>query len=152
MPAAPYPLHPEPMTRSWIERHPLWKIPLGFLTLLFLMAAFGAVTITIISTSFRGSDVYKQAMAQAAANSQVRDQIGEPIQSGWFIFGELKLGGSTGRANFSIPVSGPRGKGRIQVVALKNGVWEFSCLLVHVEGQPGSIDLLSIQPPAERDF
>ena len=152
MPTPPYSLHPEPMTRSWIERHPLWKIPLGLLTLLFLIASFGAFTIGIISGSFRNSDVYKQAMAEAAANWQVRDQIGDPIRAGWFIFGELKLGGSTGRANFSIPISGARGKGRIRVVANKNEVWRLTILQVYVQGRSEAIDLLSIQPPPARDF
>ncbi|MGC2447888.1 MAG: cytochrome c oxidase assembly factor Coa1 family protein [Candidatus Sulfotelmatobacter sp.] len=148
MPTAPYPLHPEPITRSWIEQHPLWKIPLGLLTLLFLIASFGAFTIGIISGSFRNSDVYKQAMVQATANSQVRDQMGEPMKAGWFIFGELKIGATTGRANFSIPISGPHGKGRIRVVAHKNGGWRFTCLQVSVQGQTQIIDVLAVQPPA----
>jgi len=140
------------MTRSWIERHPLWKIPLGCLTLLFLMAAFSAITIGSISITFRSSDVYKQAIARAAANVQVRDQVGDPMKAGWFIFGDLKYNGSSGSANFSIPISGPRGKGRIRVVAYKNQVWRFTYLQVYVLGQSQAIDLLSFQPPAERDF
>jgi hypothetical protein len=140
------------MTRSWIERHPLLKIPLGFLTLVFLMAAIGSITIAIIGVTFRASDVYKQAMSQAAANSQVREQIGEPIKGGWFMFGELKYGGTSGHANFAIPISGPRGKGRIRVIASKDGSWRFTCLQVYVDGQSHPVDLLSIQPPAERDF
>jgi hypothetical protein len=103
VPTAPYPLQPEPLIRSWIERHPLWKIPLGGLTLVLLMAAFGAVTIMIISTSFRASDVYKQAMSQAAGNLQVRELIGEPIKAGWCIFGELKYSGARGYAKLRDP-------------------------------------------------
>jgi Cytochrome oxidase complex assembly protein 1 len=152
VPTAPYPLQPEPLTRGWIERHPLWKIPLGCLTLALLMAALGAVTIMVISTSFRASDVYKQAISQAAGNARVREQIGEPIEVGWFIFGELKYSGAGGYASFTIPIAGPRGKGRIQVVANKNEVWRFTCLRVFVDGQPQAIDLLSVQPPPERDF
>ena len=116
------------------------------------MAAFGAVMIFIISTSFRASDVYKQAMSEATRNSQVRGQIGEPVRAGWFIFGELKYSGAGGYANFAIPISGPRGKGRIRVVAYKNGVWRFTSLQVYVEGQTQPIDVLSIHPAPERDF
>jgi hypothetical protein len=140
------------MTRSWIERHALWKIPLGCLTLLFLIAAFGTITIGIISITFRSSDVYKQAIARAAANLQVRDQVGDPMKAGWFIFGDLKYNGRSGSANFSIPISGPRGKGRIRVVAYKNEVWRFTYLQVYVDGHSQALDLLSIQPPPERDF
>lgn len=152
MPTAPYPLRPEPMIRSWIERHPLSKIPFGCLILLLLMAGFGAVTVAIINASLRSSDVFKQSMSQAAANLQVREYLGEPIQAGWFISGQLKVNGSAGRADLAIPISGPRGKGRIRIAAYKNGAWRFTCLQVYVEGQSQAIDLLSIQPPPERDF
>jgi Cytochrome oxidase complex assembly protein 1 len=107
MPNPPYPLHPEPMRRSWIERNPLWQIPLGFLTVVLLMGLFGIAVIALISTTFRHSDVYQQAMVRAGSNLQVREQVGDPIHAGWIIVRELKLKGETGSANFSIPVSGP---------------------------------------------
>jgi Cytochrome oxidase complex assembly protein 1 len=107
---------------------------------------------TVVTTSFRSSDVYKQALAQAASNSQVRELIGEPLKPAWLISGQLNVSG-TGSANLSIPISGPRGKGAIRAVANKSGgVWRFTYLQVSVDGQPTSIDLLSIQLPAARDF
>lgn len=143
MATPPYPVHPEPLRKSWLERNPLWKIPLGCLILLLLLGFVGFVVLVLISGTFRHSDVYKTAMAQAAANAQVRERIGEPIERGWLIFGALHLSGSTGDGNFSIPISGPRGKGQVRVVAYKAGVWKFTFLQVYVEGQMGSIDLLS---------
>ena len=140
------------MKRSWIERHPLWKIPLGLLMLALLIAIGGAILVSVIVGSFRSSDVYKEAMARAGASAQVRERIGEPIQAAWFISGQLNVSGSTGSANLSIPIAGPRSKGVIRVVASKNRVWRFSCLQVEIQGQPGTIDLLSVQPPAEREF
>jgi amino acid transporter len=142
MATPPYPLNPEPLKKSWLERNPLWKIPLGCLILLLLLGLVGFVLIALISGTFHRSDVYKMAMARAAANAQVRERIGQPIESGWFIFGALHLNGSTGDANFPIPISGRRGKGQIRVVAYKAGVWRFTFLQVYVEGQMGSIDLL----------
>ncbi len=152
MPTPPYPLHPEPFARSWLERHPLWKIPLGCLTLVLLIAVGGGGVITAVVASFRSSEVYRQAMDKVTHSSQVRDLLGEPIRSSWFVSGQLNVNGSTGNASLSIPISGPKGKGVIRTVASKSGVWRFTCLEVEVEGQPGKIDLLSIQPPADRDF
>jgi heme/copper-type cytochrome/quinol oxidase subunit 2 len=141
------------MKKSWLEQNPYWKIPFGCLTLIFLIALFVVVLMTVITTSFRNSDVYKQALAQAASNSQVRLQIGEPLKPAWLISGQLNVSGSTGNANLSIPISGPRGKGTIRAIANKTGrVWRFTYLQISVDGHPASIDLLSIQPPAERDF
>jgi hypothetical protein len=141
------------MQKSWLERHPHWKIPLGFLTLLVLIIVFGGIVMTIITTTFRNSDVYHQAMTRAAADPQVREQVGEPIQAAWLISGDLQVSGGTGSANLSIPVSGPRSKGVIRAVASKNGgAWRFTYLQVNVNGRSEPIDLLSVQPPAERDF
>jgi len=134
------------MRKSWLEQHPRSKIPLGCLTLLALVGMFVALLMTVITTSFRSSDVYKQAMAQAAANQQVRAQIGDPIKADWLVSGELKVSSDSGSANVSIPISGSRGRGTLRAVASKSGgVWRFSCLQVVMEGHRTVIDLL---PPA----
>jgi hypothetical protein len=150
MPNPPYPLQPEPMRKSWLDQHPRSKIPLGCLTLLVLIGMFVGLLMTVITTSFRSSDVYKQAMAVAAANEQVRAQIGDPIKADWLIAGELKVNGDRGSANLSIPVSGSRGRGTIRAVASKsNGVWHFICLQVVVQGHRPAIDLLPSVPLAQ---
>jgi amino acid transporter len=153
MTTPPYPLHPEPIKKSWLERNPLWKIPLGCLTLFVLIAAFGIILMTVITSSFRQSDVYKLAIAQATANPQVREQIAEPIKPDWLISGELNVSGSSGKANLVIPVSGPRGRGSIQAVAQKSGgVWRFTFLQVDVVNQSTGIDLLSAEPSEKQNF
>jgi hypothetical protein len=140
------------MKKSWVERHALWKIPLGLLTLLLLMLIFGIVVFTVVTTSFRHSDVYQKAMRTATSDPQVREQLGEPIKAAWAVSGELNLSGSTGHANLSIPISGPRGSGVIRAVADKSGIWKFSCLEVEMKGRAGKIELLSVQPPVQREF
>jgi hypothetical protein len=141
------------MNKSWLERRPLWKIPLGCLTLFVLIAAFGIILMTAITSSFRHSDVYKLAIAQASANPQVRVHIGEPIKPAWLISGEMNVSGSSGKANLVIPISGPRGRGSIHAVAQKSGgVWRFTYLQVDVVNQSASIDLLSTEPSQKQDF
>ena len=144
----PYLHQPEPIKKSWIERNPLWKIPLGCITLLLLMAVFGIFVITIVMASFRNSDVYMRAVTMAKANSQVREEMGEPIETAWFVSGQLHINGSTGHADLSIPISGPRGKGNVRAVANKRGgIWTFTWLQVSLEGHSDAIDLLSEQSP-----
>jgi hypothetical protein len=153
MTTAPYPLRPEPINRSWLERNSLWKIPLGCLILVVLLAAFSIMVMTIITSSFRHTEVYQQAMAQTTANPQVRELIGEPIKPAWLISGEMHLNGSSGNANLLIPISGPRGRGKIHAVAHKrDGIWRFTWLHVDMANHSTSIDLLSTQTPESRDF
>jgi hypothetical protein len=153
MTTPPYPLHPEPMKKTWLDRNPLWKIPLGCFTLFVLIAAFAIILVTVITSSFRHSDVYKQAIAQAATNPQVRERIGEPIKPDWLISGEINVSGSSGKANLVIPISGPRGRGSIHAVAQKGGgIWRFTYLQVDVVNQSASIGLLSAEPSEKQNF
>jgi hypothetical protein len=150
MPTPPYSLIPQPMQKSWIERHPGAKIALGILTLLLLGVLFVGILMTIITTSMRSSDAYKDALASATENSEVRAAIGEPIKPAWLIAGEIKVSGSAGYANLTIPITGSHGQGVIHAVAAKSeGVWRFSFLAVHVQGHTADIDLLPIQPATD---
>ena len=147
MPTPPSPLVPEPMKRSWLEQNPRWKIAVGFLTLLFLLIAFGGLVMIGVTASFRGSEVYQQALAAAAENHLVRREIGDPIQPSWFVTGQLNVSGSTGNADLSIPVSGSKGRGVIRAVAFKaEGIWRFTYLQVNVAGQGATINLLMVAP------
>jgi hypothetical protein len=149
----PYPLLPTPLKKGWFERHPRWKIPLGCLTLIVLAGCFAAGVMTLVFTSFHKSDVFQQAMAKAKDNVQVRDAMGEPIRAAWMVMGNLHINGGSGSADMAIPISGPRGKAVIRLVAHKDGgVWKFTFLQVTINGRDGNIDLLSIQPPPEREF
>lgn len=144
-PPPPYPLHPQPMQRSWLDRNARWKIPLGCLMLFLLVGAFATVLIAVIMASFHNSVAYQQALAKASESQQVRDLIGEPIKAGWFSSGQISVNGSTGKADLSIPIFGPRGKGTIRAVAKKNGVWNFTWLQVTIQGHAEPIDLLAGQ-------
>ena len=146
--APPYPLQPQPMRRGWLERHPNWKIPIGALALLLLIAGFVSALMLIVFGSFRASDVYQQAVARAGQSAQVREGIGAPLRTGWVVSGRLQVNGRSGSADFTAPISGPEGAASIRVIASKNhGIWRFSCLQVKVEGQADSIDLLAAQSP-----
>jgi hypothetical protein len=98
------------MMRGWLEHNPRRKIPLGCVTLIFLMGVFATILLTVVIPSFRNSDAYKQALAKAAGNSQVREQMGEPVKPSWFRSGQLQGNGSTGNTNLSIPLSGPKAR------------------------------------------
>ncbi|HEY1677187.1 MAG TPA: cytochrome c oxidase assembly factor Coa1 family protein [Candidatus Sulfotelmatobacter sp.] len=143
MPTAPYSLQPEPMQKGWLERHPLWKIPLGIL-ILFSLVVVGAAPNIIHWVAIRHSDVYRQVMARAQMHPALRQQLGEPVRPGWLVYGDYRVRGGAGIAKLSIPVSGPRGKATIHVVATRGmGMWWYQTLTAEVEGRPTPIGLLT---------
>lgn len=72
---------------------------------------------------------YQGALEKARKNPEVLAILGEPIEPGMFTSGSINTHNDSGRANLSIPVSGPKGSGTIRVVAeMQLGVWTFSRL------------------------
>jgi hypothetical protein len=135
--------------RTWFERNWIWFIPTGCLTIIVLFFAFIAGVLGIVQASFKSSDAYTQALVLAQDNSQVSDKIGKPLKPGWFVSGSINVSGDSGDADISIPISGPKGNGKIYAVAKKvAGVWQYETLQVEVNGQQDRIDILQA-PPAK---
>ena len=90
----------------------------------------------------KSSDVYKTALDRAKANPEVVAALGTPIKDGLFVSGNTHADGASGEANLSIPISGPKGKGTVYVVAEKKaGRWNYSTMEVEVPGRSDRIDL-----------
>jgi hypothetical protein len=131
---------PEP----WFARNWKWAVPLGCLGVIVLCAAFVGGLLLIVETSFKNSDAYHEALARARSNQQVAEKIGRPFHPGWFVSGHINVSGSSGHADLSIPMVGPKGKGTLYVVSEKSaGRWKFETLQVAVEGEAERIDLLA---------
>jgi hypothetical protein len=143
MSQASYPTIPAPIEKSWIDRHPGWKIFFGALFLAGLLVLFVCGVGGAVEYSFTHSDVYRMALERAQANPETVARLGESIHAGWVWDGTINIHNSDGYAKMAIPVSGSRGSGKIHLVARKrSGIWSFSHL--DVETNPGaeSIDLL----------
>ena len=139
---AQFPVQP----KSWLARK--WKLLLGLLialTVLGMAAVFGILM--LIMSLLKGSDVAKGAMARARSNPAVVQHLGTPLVEGWFISGSINVSNSSGDADLTLPISGPRGKGTLFVTAHKSaGTWTYSVMQVAFEGSPERIDLLA--PPS----
>ena len=143
----PYlPQPPQPPQRSWWSRNWKWALPVGcllpivlcgggFLALVFLI--FGAVT-----GSIKASDAYMEGMARARANPEVVAALGDPIESGFWITGNISVEGPSGNVDVSIPISGPKGSGTLYVVGTRSaGRWQYSTMEVEIPGRPTRVDV-----------
>ena len=78
---------------------------------------------------------------------RVANALGSPIEAGFFVSGKTNVSGSSGNADLTIPIWGPRGKGTIYFVASKfAGKWTFSRLVVEVGKTGEMIDLIEKVP------
>jgi len=120
-----------------------WFVPVGCFSMLILFVAFVGSIAFIVFSAMKSTDVYKDALARAKADSVVIAALGSPIQEGFLVSGNANVNGASGEANLSIPISGPNGKGTIYVAANKSlGRWNYSGLVVEIAKTHQRIDLL----------
>jgi hypothetical protein len=95
----------------------------------------------------KSSDAYKMALAKAKADPRVMTALGSPIDDGFFVWGNTNVSGTSGQADLTIPISGPKGKGTVYFVASKfAGEWTFSKLMVEIADTKQRIDLVEDPP------
>ena len=143
-PVTPPDLPPASQRPSWWSRNWKWFVPMGCLTMIGLVIAFVAMIMFIVFGALRSTDVYKQAVARAKKNPAVIEALGSPIEEGMLLSGKTNVEGSSGEADLSVPISGPKGKGTLYIVATKSaGEWTYSQLVVEVAQDRKRINLLS---------
>jgi|SRR5579864_6749758 hypothetical protein len=132
-----------PQKPNWLARNWKWVVPVAVVGLFVVLASFVGSILLIVETSIQHSDFYPVALARARATPEALEKLGQPIQTGWLASGSINISGSSGNADVSIPLRGPRGKGTLYVVAKKSaGEWKFETLQVEIAGETRRIDLL----------
>ena len=154
MDQTPPPIPSQPSS-NWWKRNWKWFVPIGCLTgcltIIVLAVVFAGTIALIVFGAIKSTDVYKDALARSKANPDVIAALGSPIKEGLFVSGNTNVNGASGEANISIPISGPKGKGTIYVVAKKSaGRWEYSELVVEIEKTKERIDLLTEPEPTDQ--
>ena len=136
----------QPPRGSWWSRNWKWALPVGCLlpivlcgggVVVFAVLIYGAVT-----GSIKSSDAYAEGMARTRANSEVVAQLGEPIESGFWVSGSISVNGPSGNVDVSIPISGPKGSGTLYIVGTRNaGRWQYSTMEVEIPGRAARVDV-----------
>lgn len=99
--------------------------------LVFLGIAGVAALVFVVFGAIKRSTIYTDALNRVKADQRVVAVLGEPIQPGFWVSGNLKVDNSKGTADFTFPVSGPRGSARVHAVAATEGdKWEYTELVV----------------------
>ena len=122
------------------------------LSALLAIVGFVALILAIVFGSMKSSDAYSGALARAKAAPAVIAELGTPIRSSWYVGGRINVSGSTGYANLSIPIYGPKSKATIYVEARKkSGEWRYRELVVEIEASGKRIDLLQNRPDPSQE-
>jgi len=126
--------------RSWLGRNWGKLLAVAFVCIILFVGGI----VTLLMGAMRGSDVAKEAVARAQSNPLVTQRLGTPIGEGWFVGGSINVSPGSGEADLSVPISGPKGKGKVYVTAQKTaGTWAYSLMVATIDGSSDKIDLLA---------
>lgn len=140
------PAHP-----NWWQRNWKWCVPVLAALLLVLFAAFIVGIVALVFGAIKSSTPYQHAITRAQADPAVVAALGEPIQAGWFVQGNIGTSGSGGEADLAIPLDGARADGTLYVVAEKHaGEWRYGTLAVNVDGGERIVLVDEASPTSDR--
>src|SRR3954452_22887350 len=98
--------------------------------LIFLGVAFVAALVFVVFAAIKKSAVYEQALERVRHDQRVVATLGEPIEPGFWVRGSVGSSNGKGTADFYFPVSGPKEKATVHVVATtdQGHTWDFTTL------------------------
>ncbi len=103
---------------------------------------FGIGGIGGLGAALKSNAPYTDSVTAVQSNAAAIEALGEPIEPGWMPSGNISVENNTGKVDFSIGVSGPKGTGTIKVIGTKaNGVWTYQTWHLKVDGQEKVIPL-----------
>ena len=129
---------------GFFARNRLWIILSIVAIMVLACSACGLGMFGSFAKLMKGNGAYVEALSKASNHPQVIAELGEPIEDGLFIQGNIQLNNNDGTADYSaVPLAGPKGKAVLSFKAEKtDGVWKFEKMNVHLSGSGQDIDLL----------
>ncbi len=117
--------------------------------LLVLVTVAGTVGfVGVLQGVLKSAPPFQMAVERAQKNPTVIAALGEPIESGWFVNGEVHEAFVSAVANLSGQLTGSKGKASLTVHGKRtSGVWHLTIIVV-VKGTGQRIDLSD--PPARK--
>jgi hypothetical protein len=111
------------------------------------IAALVAGVLFFFVGTVRSTDAYRVSFDEARAHPEVRAALGQPIERGWWMTGQVSINNDDGEADLSYPISGPSGSGKVRVRASrKDGVWSYEVLECTLGDK--RVDLLPLETSA----
>ncbi len=109
------------------------------LTAILLIAALvaigvGILVFVILPTIFKNIPSYDLALEALSENTEAKTALGEPYEPGWFVIGGMRVSGSGGYADFTIPMTGAKANGTLFVESRKReGEWRLIYLSLKLD-------------------
>ena len=101
-----------------------------------ILALVGGILFYVFALSMKHTEVYDCSVSKAKSSPIVIEQLGEPIEEGFFVWtSSYESGGSTEDAHFSTSLSGPKGAGTLYVDSYRTPVNSSLQIVMEKDGR-----------------
>jgi hypothetical protein len=129
---------------NWFHRNWIWVVSVASALGLAVFGGFVFAVFLFVMRMMHSFGAYQEAMTRARQDPALIAAIGTPIEEGLWVSGKISENNQTGRADLTIPLSGPQGRATLHLRASKSGgAWKFSDLRAKVDATNQRIDLLN---------
>lgn len=109
----------------------LWGVGGGCLFAILACAGLAGIGVVGLFAAIKMSEPYTESLQRAQASDEVAGKVGQPIEPGFMVQGNINFRNNDGDANLSYAITGPDGEGTVNVSAEKtDGVWEYDVMNV----------------------
>lgn len=117
-----------------------WSIA-GVVVVVVWLAGMGSIVL-LAGFLLKNSDAYLMALDRVTGDPRAIAVLGEPIEPGWLVIGSIETDGAGGEADLVFSVGGPKGDGKVYVVAIREaGQWRLAQVVLDMSDAGLQIDL-----------
>ncbi|MDN7124563.1 cytochrome c oxidase assembly factor Coa1 family protein [Pseudidiomarina terrestris] len=107
-----------------------------------LMAVF--VLFVYFVMSLVKGEAYDLSLAAVSKHAAVQVLLGEPIEPGFLVLGNVNISGPGGNAELQYSISGPKGEGTVFAYAIRDtGEWQLQRVVVDIDGAHERLQIIA---------
>jgi hypothetical protein len=137
------------VNKNWWNSNWKWFLPTSLILFLllfgFILSSSIDENITDIALAYSDNSLYEKAIEKAETNERVLKIIGkiEPIDKLAIFEGNAVYSNNNNSVALSIRIKGNKGKGKMDILAEKNGtVWEYKKINIRIKDPKEEIQIL----------
>ena len=109
---------------------------------LFIIFAGGISS--LVFSVLKNSEPSQKALFNMQNNAQLVEELGEPIEFGFWALGSYQTSNSRSSANIRIPTCGPKGSGTVYIVGTStDDIWTYDAMVFKFNDSGETVNLLS---------
>lgn len=107
----------------------------------------GIAIFFLIMGLMKNSEIYKQSYTRVVSDPAIIEMLGEPLEVGTFVTGNVSSNTDGGNADIQYTLTGPKGSANVHVKGVKTGgQWVFESFIVQSDDSSTLINMLNSTP------